>query len=427
MTKRPSFSLRFLYFVLLWCVFSFKVFLGGIQEAGLRVDDLLLAIALVVLVFRGDLVRIPRSATVRAYLTFILISLCSAVWNGVVGRVSVFYSLVFVIRLMEYIVFYYLGYVLLENGFQVWRWLRIYFYLLCVAVPLQMVHLLPTASSFDVSRASGNTNGPYELAAISAFFFCYFGYREHKRVKASLSAVLLILTAARSTITGVVLSLVLRFVSQRKSKRKAVMAILLAGLVLWGCARLISSIGSRDEASGSVAGRLYSSSTLMSVDYLSLYAGVPTYRTSDEYVNGMFSDSGSEAGEVEADKSGMLRVFRWASLIKSTTARFDSILIGMGPSFGSAAVDGYYVRVFIETGLAGLIAFLIFVRTLIRHGGENSGAFREFIIILMVTGVFIDIFASYKTMLFLWLWCGISEYESTGSISEHAYSLSNEG
>jgi|GEM_PF-6141959 len=427
MTIRPPLSIRFLWFVLLWCVFSFKVLLGGIQEAGLRVDDLLLVVAFAVLVIRGDIRRIPRSATVRAYLVFVLISLCSATWNGIVGRVSFIYSLLFVIRLIEYIIFYYLGYILMENGFRIWRWLKMYFYLLCVAVPLQMMHLLPTASPFDVSRASGNTNGPYELAAVSAFFFCYFGYRERKRVKASLAAILLLLTAARSTIAGAILSLSLRFVSQRKSKRKAVLAICLVVLLLWGGKTLISSLGNRDDASESVAGRLYSSSTLLSIDLPSLYAGVPSYETSDAYMNGMFVDSGAEAGNVDADKSGMLRVFRWASLIKSTMAQFDSIVIGMGPSFGSAAVDGYLVRVFIETGLAGFIAFLLFIRTLLKTEGDNSGAFRDFIIILLVTGVFIDIFASYKTMLFLWLWGGISEYESRGSRGDHACGLSNEG
>jgi hypothetical protein len=112
----------------------------------------------------------------------------------------------------------------------------------------------------------------------------------------------------------------------------------------------------------------------------------------------------------------MVRAFRWLTLIKSVLMHFDSILIGMGPSFGSAAVDGYYVRVFIESGLIGLVAFFAFLRSLTKSRSDQSGAFREFVIVLIVTASFIDIFASYKTMLFLWLWNGMNEFDRTNRV-----------
>ena len=411
MTKRQPFSTRFLYFVLFWCVFSFKVLLGAFGEAGIRVDDLLIVVAFVILVSNGDIVRIPRSAAFRAYLIFVLVNLCSAAWNGLAGRVAFVYSIIFVVRLLQYMVFYYLGYALLQNRFQVWRSLRIYFYVLCLVVPLQMVNLLPTASSFDASRASGNTNGPYELAAVSAFFLCYFGYRERKRLSAGLSIVLLILTASRSTLAGAVITVVMRTVSRSKTKLRAVTLVLLAMLVLWGCILWILSARNAGDNSMSLRSRLNSSSSLLSVDYQNLYATIPYYRTSEDYMSGMFLDTNTSAIEIEADRSGILRALRWAVLVKSTVAHFDSIVIGLGPSFGSAAVDGYYVRVFSETGLAGMVAFILFLRALRKRQAEQSGAFREFVTILIVTACFIDIFASYKTMLLLWLWNGMNEWE----------------
>jgi len=48
------------------------------------------------------------------------------------GRVQFLYATLFTIRLVEYLVFYYLGYALVESGIQVWRGLKIYFYVLCV-------------------------------------------------------------------------------------------------------------------------------------------------------------------------------------------------------------------------------------------------------------------------------------------------------
>jgi hypothetical protein len=411
MTKKLPSSTSFLYFVLLWCIFSFKVLLGGVGEAGLRVDDLLIAVAFAILAFRGDLVRIPRSRAFRAYLIFLSISFCSSIWNWITGRVTLIYSVLFVIRLLEYLVFYYLGYVLCENGVRVWRGLRIYFYLVCVLAPLQMMSLLPTASAFGASRASGNTNGPYELAAVSSFFLCYFGYRERKWVGSGLSIVLLILTASRSTVAGAIVAFVVRTVSLSKSAAKAVTVVILVMLALWGGSTWISSTDSEHDASASFGDRLKSSTTLLSVDYQGIYSAIPDFQTSAEYMAGMYRDTSDLADEVDADKSGIDRVLRWSSLIKSTLLHFDSIVIGLGPSFGSAAVDGYFVRVFIETGLAGVIAFFLFLRTLTKQGRENSAGFCEFAIILIVTACFIDIFASYKTMLLLWLWNGMSEWE----------------
>jgi hypothetical protein len=142
-----------------------------------------------------------------------------------------------------------------------------------------------------------------------------------------------------------------------------------------------------------------------------LYANIPIYATSADYIDGTFADATESANASESDASGMIRAFRWSALIKSSLAHYDSILIGMGPSFGSAAVDGYYVRVFIETGIAGLLAFFLFLRALLKPRGEQSASFREFAVILILTACFIDIFASYKTMLLLWLWNGMNEAE----------------
>jgi hypothetical protein len=411
MKQRLPVSTRFLYLVVLWCIFSFKVFVRRFGEAGLRVDDLLLAVAIVVLLCHGDIMRIPRSAAFRAYLTFVSISLCSAAWNAVADRVAFGYSMLFVARLLEYMVFYYLGYVLLESGVRVWRGLQTYFYIIFVVVLLQITYLLPTANEFSVSRASGNTGGPYELAVVAAFYLCYFAYRKRRMLRAAGALVLLLLTASRITFIGMVIVFVMRFFSRSRSKVQAG-AIILASVLAAGAGAMLMSPGGGDDTDAETLGsRLNSASTLLSADYRAAYAAVPAYTTSEDYMNGMFLDAIGSASESESDVSGMVRSFRWSALIKSTLVHFDSILIGMGPSFGSAAVDGYFVRVFIETGLAGLVAFVIFLHRLTKRRGDKTGAFREFVMILIVTACFIDIFASYKTMLLLWLWHGMEEFE----------------
>ena len=59
---------RVLLFILFWCIYSFKIQLGGVGEAGLRPDDLLMALAVVLLLFKGAF-RISRlSRPFKLYL-----------------------------------------------------------------------------------------------------------------------------------------------------------------------------------------------------------------------------------------------------------------------------------------------------------------------------------------------------------------------
>jgi hypothetical protein len=401
---------RFLYFVLLWCLCSYKVLLGGVGEAGLRVDDLLLASAFVLLLVRGDLRQVPRSAALRAYLWFLAVNLLSALWNGWRGRVPALYGLLFTARLAEYLLFYAMGWVLITRGAKLWRSFRWYFYALCVVVPLQTLGVLKVASQFGASRASGNTNGPYELAVVAALFLCVFGYQERKKLSTLAAVALLVMTASRITFIGTALDWLVRSVSRSRSKARALAMVAALLLAAVGVNAWVQSRPAASENPDSLDNRLKSSSSSLSVHEMKdLWDAVPVYSAEEDYYQGAFLDAGDFALATDNDTSGMIRAYRWASLVKSTVHHLDSMVIGLGPSFGSAAVDGYYVRVFIETGVAGLIAFLLFLRALLRPHDKINDAFREFVFIVLVTGCFIDIFASYKTMLLLWTWHGVNE------------------
>ncbi|MGD0096248.1 MAG: hypothetical protein ABSB60_07110 [Terracidiphilus sp.] len=414
MTSRLRVSDRFLYFVLLWCIFSFKVILVGWGDTGVRVDDLLILLASLVLFGRGDIFRIPRSSGVKAYLIFVVISFCSAVWNVWVGRVELLNSALFVIRLLQYLSFYYIGYALVESGIQVWRGLRIYFWMLCVLVPLQMVRLIPVASRFDASRASGNTNGPYELATVAVFFLCYFGYRERKKLGAASALIILFLTASRITCVATLLSFAKRAIEASKSKLRMATAAVLVASLLWGVGVWISSMADADSDTG-LASRLHSllSGSVTAGEMWEVYAAVPTYRTATDFADGAVNHwalgFGMQSG---SDVSAMARIVRWLALIKSTLSHFDSIVLGMGPAFAWVAVDGQYVRIFVETGLLGLLAFFCFLKAVTKPQADPSGAFREYVLIVALSACFIDTFTSYKTMMLLWLWHGMNEFQA---------------
>jgi len=290
--------------------------------------------------------------------------------------------------------------------------LKFYVVALLIAVPLQMLQLLPTANGFGTSRATGNTNGPYELAAISSFFLCYLGYRNKERLYGAASVVLVVLTSARSTFVGVAIGLVK--VMARGSKRKVV--LITAGSVV-GIALLVGfgtflNSGKEADQRGNVIERLSTATDLLDVDFKTIYEEIPTYRTSDEYFDGTFLLSVSLSHDAGGDASTMQRVFRWSALIKSALANVDSTLIGLGPSFGTDAVDGYYVRLFAETGLVGTCLFALFIYNLMFSKTTSPWQFREYVFILLMTAVSIDIFVSYKPMLLLWLWHGMNQYEA---------------
>ncbi len=400
---------RFLYFVLLWCLCSYKVLLGGVGEAGWRVDDLLLAAAFVLLLLRGDLRRMPRSAALQAYLCFLAVNLISALWNGWRGRVPVLYGLLFTARLAEYLLFYAMGWVLCTRGAKLWSSFRWYFYALCVVVPLQTVGVLKVASQFNANRASGNTNGPYELAVVAAFFICIFGYEERKKLSTLAAVLMMALTASRGTFAGTAMGYARRALRQKGQRVRAL--LLASALVL---AALGASVWMEHRTAGAadndaLGSRLQSGSQLTSVaEARLLWDAAPVYANENDYYAGTFLDAADYAVLSGGDVSGMIRVARWATLLKTTLAHGDSMLIGLGPSFGSAAVDGYYVRVFIETGILGLAVFLWFLRRLWQAQAAGA-AFQEFLLIVAVTGVFIDVFASYKTMLLLWVWHGVNQ------------------
>jgi hypothetical protein len=187
-----------------------------------------------------------------------------------------------------------------------------------------------------------------------------------------------------------------------------VLALSSALLVVGGGLYLLSSsglvhIGAFD--------RLQNSSSLDASDARAVYDAAPVAKNATDYMEGSFHDlNGLDTANFDGDMSGLIRFTRWLSLLKTNLAHVDSIIIGLGPSFGSAAVDGYFTRCYVETGAVGLLAFLAFLAALVfTHRGSNW-YFRDYVLIMIISSVFIDVFLSYKSMMLLWLWHGMNQY-----------------
>lgn len=402
---------RFLLAVVVFCLFSFKIILLPIGEAGIRADDLLIFSAFVWLVFSGRFHRVRFSKAFQAYFVFQLVGIISALWNGVLGRVGMVYSLVFVVRQFEYLVFFCFGFCLAGKSQQLSRAFLIYAVVLAVVVPGQMLGIVPVPGDFGSSRASGNTNGPYELAAVAAFLMCYLGYGQRQKLSGFLAFLFIVLSAARITFIGAIVSLLRRLLLSSRKRLVPKVALLatmcIGALVIVFLPRVIE-LSSPSDSPLLLTSRLATSSYSL-IDLKAVYDAAPVYRTSQDYVDDMFDDALNLATESSGDVSGMIRAYRWTTLLKTTLSNLDSIIVGVGPSFGTAAVDGYFVRVFVETGFLGLATFAFFLWALFKGNFASQWSFREYVLILTVTACFIDIFVSYKPMLLLWLWHGMNQ------------------
>jgi hypothetical protein len=292
-----------------------------------------------------------------------------------------------------------------------------------------MEGLIPVPGVFRgiTSRAVGNTNGPYEMAVVAAFLLCYLGYRQRSRINGALSFILVFLSASRITFAVTAFSLVKVALQRLRSRRGLIIGVASLSILIVGLFAALQVSSSSSEVPHGNFERLSTiASTGISLDTVSAaYDGAPVYRSSANYLQGEFDASGPQADESGGDVSGLTRVLRWTTLIKSALNGLDTILIGLGPSFGSLAVDGYFVRVFVETGVIGLALFIWFAKSLLADSAGSSWAFREYVFIMLGTACFIDIFVSYKPMLLLWLWHGVHQYKSKDAILENR--LPNEG
>lgn len=78
----------------------------------------------------------------------------------------------------------------------------------------------------------------------------------------------------------------------------------------------------------------------------------------------------------------------------------------LGPGSLSNAVDGYYVRVFGETGLLGIALFAGWIIIALRTLKQRSiGKFS--LVMLAIAAFFIDIFSSSKVMPILWVFLAL--------------------
>lgn len=393
--------------IFIFCLFSFKFNIVG----EVRVDDVLVVFlcffSFVVFSFDRRLkVSGLLTAPVLLFFLFLIANFFSLFYNYLNGRVGFFYGFLFSIRHFEYFLFIFLGYILSYYNFNFKLCFYCYLLYIVALIPLQSYGVVPVFSGFTPDRAIANTGGPWELAVVAAFMVIFF-YEYELLYFSFFAFVVLLFTESRVTFVATMFALFVNFDRGSSFARKIgfYIPVILLVVPVVGLAFVFSDDVSSLFSERNVFDRIvsfFSYETFYSVS--SAWAGASEVFSSKEFAALNIQDKLSGSVALEGDVSAIVRFVNWAILIKSTVLSVDSFLIGLGPSFAGKAVDGGYVRVFVEVGFVGFAIFVSFLCSLLF--GVRSRLVFYYLIILSLSAVFIDIFTTYKAMFLFWVFYG---------------------
>ncbi len=392
------------FYIFVYTLFSFKWDLIGAGGSGLRLDDLLLSFVVLNAFRRGfprSALRLPAAMSMSC---LVAVHFASAIANA--DDVALWRGFLFALRPAEYAVFLLIGF---EMGYRhaatVWKVLdfyTVYLFGLCV---LQLGGLVGGSVAFTEQRAAGNLGGPYELAVVASFL-CIGAVTRGKGPIALLALACVIMSESRITSVALLMVMVpvlVRRLSRSQLKRVAVTigggALLTSALV--GTVTAVPGLGDLTD-------RLRSTNIVDSWALAGRYAdSIGTDLSPAEYMYFTHDRDRRDFRDLSGDASSLSRFTRWRALLGIQADDPLGQLIGIGPGYGGFAVDGSYVRLWIETGLLGAVSFSAWLLHLWKTRVEFFGV-RSYLVVLLITGLSIDIWYTYKPMALLWFILGLS-------------------
>jgi hypothetical protein len=368
---------------------------GGIDTAGIRVDDILLGLIgwIVALTFVRGLKR-DYTALEKKVLAFSLAGLFSnAINKFFFDRSNFLYSL----RIVECFVFFYLGRLFAMRG----RLINLIWAILGVngvAMLLQRVGVLGAFSSegfraSNTARPDGMTGGPWEVGAVINICFGVIAFDPEKRRSGRfvfgvfvITFGLILLTAARMPTVAHIVLLML-FIYNRSRNKLLFTAQAVVALVCVGLAASTSTVTRRSANTFSTA---------------NMEALASLYRDTKPVKGQMAIHGNRDTPQTEgADFSAAVRAISWGIAVKTWLADDSSIAIGVGPGTFGPALDGGWLRWLTESGLVGFVLLLALLAEL----WSINGAMKAAVISLATSMIAIDM-PSYKVSTLIYFCAG---------------------
>ena len=391
--------------------------MGGMETAGVRLDDILLFCFSLFFLFAALSLRKPLHKIEKALFALIALSLFSFAFNRLLltlDAINVTSSILYALRPLEYFLFFYIGQMafgrlslsLVMLLFLGWN---------AVIMTLQWLGLMPAVSVDGFMYVSGRIPGiasfPSEMGALLNLLFCYFlfsGFIEELEsgiLKESLPYALffsigglVLWTASRASLVAHVVAFIFYLKYCGKSRKVAQVSLGMLLLAIGGGV-LVIILPHIDE--------LYERSfALFSWDNLDLIEEV-WHRIETSY-----NPLGNETVEYDDgyDMSWWMRIHKWCYALKVFVLNPECYLQGIGPGFASAGLDGGLLRILVELGFVGAFLYAVFFKEMM----NLSPYVKWMVVVLLMNMVFFDAHLAYKPMSLIFFSAGyaLAEKES---------------
>jgi hypothetical protein len=402
-----------------WLLVGPRVELLGVGGASLRLEDFVLLSLGIFALTHWRTIRAHR--LIHPGIGFILI--VSLICVGVAvsrGSVAVLPAVLYAVRPLEYWVIYpALALVMWRDRDRAVRY---------VVACLALVTILNTGvaalqylgnvaigfSKFSNQRGAGLTAGPYELGAISAMLACFwFARRRYLLVVLSLASVLM--SQSRVSLVATVVALIVIRVAGRERFSQdgddgrmparptgphplsvlLCMAVVVIAVFTGPTlnSALIQPAIERAQSTSVVSSWTSAASVVARTSHLA---------TSAEYASVAYDGIGESIlnATASSDASSAVRFFRWQLLLRETLGDPLHVIFGLGPSFPGPSVDGALLRVFVETGLLGALAWMLLIRKWL---WSSPIWFSAAVLSLLIGSIFIDLLFALRPMVVLWM------------------------
>ncbi len=413
---------------LVWLLVGPRIPLLGASNSSIRIEDVLLLSLFVVVVPRWSLVRALPAYMPGIGIVF-WVSMVAVVAAALEGKISFVSGVLYGARPMEYWVIY--PALLLAFQASVPSGEKTFVGILRTVTALQVgvaglqyLGLSIGFSKFSYSRGAGLTAGPYELGAVCAALGCYWvGTRRWGWAALSLAG--LLLSASRISlaafIAGALVIVLWRAFGKRMHPSTTVSppkALRVISFTLAIMAGIAFSPAITTSVAKSVGNRIDNTSLVRSWLISGNEAGVVgTVQTSAQYLevayNSISQNVNYDSLGQSGDASNLVRFFRWHLLLNSVDTP-QAVVLGQGPSFAGPSVDGSFLRIFVEAGFLGLIAWGILFGRIVKRSEPWLIAV---VFTILIGGLFIDLLFAMRPMILIWAFIAHSRAsESSRSI-----------
>lgn len=425
-TDKRLFDRQFSFWILvctLPLLFLPKINLFSLAEretAGVRIDDLILLTFSMLFLWAHFILKKGFSPIEKWMFIFTGFSLCSYLFNYLLvtfGVLHVSASIFYCFRLLEYFIFFYIG----NLSFQFFKLNTLIKALFLWNLVLMLLQKAEWIGQFSIlgylplasDRVTGIASFPSEAGLLLSMLFCCLIYNDDSDNSPTVSLLhlffqktyiywlflicvtLVIFTGSRIAIASLVVAFSFRVIADLKN----------GSFGSWLIALLFTA-----------AGAVVITLTILQTDSVFVRSAKLLSFRNVELIERVWDHidlsqdpiSKQNVRNQNYDTSWWMRIHKWCYALKLYYTHPENYLLGIGPGFAMAALDGGILRILTECGLIGCFLFWKIFSSIFRL----NRALKWMVIVFLINMIFFDAYLAYKPMSLLFFVAGYA-YAST--------------